>query len=83
MNMTVLNFLNGIFGEVPEGQQPWLLMLNEQIGRLDALVGDMRDLIHIELHRDLHLNREPVRFSALAEKWLGTMRSALIHWSSR
>jgi signal transduction histidine kinase len=77
MNMTVLNFLNGIFGEVPEGQQPWLLMLNEQIGRLDALVGDMRDLIHIELHRDLHLNREPVRFSALAGKWLGTMRSAL------
>lgn len=77
MNMTVLNFLSGIFGEVREDQQPWLLMLREQIGRLDALVGDMRDLIHMELHRDLHLNRETAPLAPIAKNCLEVMRSGL------
>ncbi|MBI5242254.1 MAG: HAMP domain-containing histidine kinase [Elusimicrobia bacterium] len=78
LNMTILNFLNGIFGEVREDQRPWLLMIFEQVGRLDALVGDLRDLIHIELHRDLHLNRERARLADLLQKSLGSMREGIV-----
>lgn len=55
MNMTVLNFLQGTFGRVAEGHRPWLALLGEEAARLRALVNDLRDLIHLEFHRDLRL----------------------------
>lgn len=77
MNMTALNFLNGVFGEVNPEQRPWLQMICEQIARLESLVGDLRDLIHLELHRDLRVALEPVHPGELAEKVLATMREGI------
>lgn len=56
VNMTVMNLLEGVFGELPASQRPWIEMTREQIGRLNALVGEIRDLVHMELHEELRLN---------------------------
>ncbi|MBI3564175.1 MAG: HAMP domain-containing histidine kinase [Elusimicrobia bacterium] len=53
VNMTVINLLSGVFGEVPPDQKRWLEMTRDQVGRLNALVGELRDLVHLELLRDL------------------------------
>lgn len=53
VNMTVINLLSGVFGEVPPDQERWLEMTRDQVGRLNALVGELRDLVHLELLRDL------------------------------
>ncbi|HAZ09371.1 MAG TPA: hypothetical protein DCZ01_12830 [Elusimicrobia bacterium] len=53
VNMTVLNFLSGVFGPVPDDQVKWVEMNRDQMARLSALVGELRDLIHLELKRDL------------------------------
>lgn len=60
MNMTVLNFLQGTFGSLSESHRPWLSLLGEEASRLRALVNDLRDLIHLEFHRDLRLRPSPV-----------------------
>jgi signal transduction histidine kinase len=77
LNMTILNFLEGLFGEVPEDQKPWLVLVREQIARLGALVGDLRDLIHEEFHRDLSLTRESVPLRPVVDKALEEMREAM------
>lgn len=53
VNMTVINLLSGVFGEVPADQRRWLEMTRDQVGRLNALIGELRDLVHLELLRDL------------------------------
>lgn len=60
VNMTILNLLSGVFGPVPADQQQWVEMMREQVGRLNGMVGELRDLIHMELHRDIHLHFEDV-----------------------
>ncbi len=56
VNMTVMNLLEGVFGELPATQRPWVEMTREQVGRLNALVGEIRDLVHMELHKEIRLN---------------------------
>ena len=58
VNMTIINLLAGVFGEVPAEQVKWIEMAREQVGRLTALVGEVRDLVHMELHRELRSNLE-------------------------
>lgn len=53
VNMTVINLLSGVFGELPAEQRKWVEMTQEQVWRLSALVGEIRDLVHLELRRDL------------------------------
>lgn len=53
VNMTVINLLSGVFGEIPEDQRKWIELTREQVARLNALIGEMRDLVHLEIHRDL------------------------------
>lgn len=60
VNMTILNLLSGVFGPVAADQTPWIEMMREQVGRLNAMVGELRDLIHMELHKDIHLHFEDV-----------------------
>lgn len=55
VNMTVLNLISGVFGELPPDQLPWLEMTREQVARLNALVGELRDLVHLHLRRDLRI----------------------------
>lgn len=56
VNMTVMNLLEGVFGDLPASHRPWIEMAREQVGRLSALVGEIRDLVHMELHKELRLN---------------------------
>src|SRR5579883_2266633 len=53
VNMTILNFTTGVFGEVPPEHKPWFDILREQAARLNAMVGELRDLIHLEIGHDL------------------------------
>ena len=64
-NMTVLNFTSGIFGELGRDQKDWMAMLREQVQRLNSLVGELRDFIHLEFQRDLHIELEPVDLRAV------------------
>jgi signal transduction histidine kinase len=74
VNMTVINLLSGVFGEVPPGQVKWLEMTRDQIGRMNALVGEIRDLVHMEMHRDLRLNVGAAEPAQIAEDALASMR---------
>ena len=58
VNMTVLNLLSEVFGELPAPLKPWVEMTREQVGRLNGLVGEIRDFVHIELHQDLRVGSE-------------------------
>jgi len=55
VNMTVLNLLSDVFGELPPALKPWVEMTREQVGRLNGLVGEVRDFVHMELHEDLRV----------------------------
>ncbi len=55
VNMTVLNLLSEVFGPLPAPLKPWIEMTREQVGRLNGLVGEIRDFVHMELHEDLRV----------------------------
>src|SRR3954470_4215992 len=55
VNMTVLNLLSEVFGELPAPLKPWVEMTREQVGRLNGLVGEVRDFVHMELHEDMRV----------------------------
>ncbi|MFA6093539.1 MAG: HAMP domain-containing sensor histidine kinase [Elusimicrobiota bacterium] len=77
LHMAAVNLQSGMFGPLPETQVQWIDLIREQAGRMAALVGDLRDLIHLEMHRDFHLNRERIHLQELVEKTLAGMRGAL------
>lgn len=60
VSMTALNFLSGIFGEIPPEQAKWLQMLRAQSSRMGSIVGELRDLIHHHMRRDLVIFVEEV-----------------------
>lgn len=68
VNMTVMNLLEGVFGELPEPHRPWMEMTREQVGRLNSLVGEIRDLVHMELHKEMRLNVAAARPRELVEE---------------
>lgn len=74
VNMTIINLLSGVFGDVPPGQLKWLEMTRDQIGRMNALVGEIRDLVHMEMHRDLRLNVGAAAPAQIVEDSLVAMR---------
>ena len=79
VNMTVINLLSGVFGEVPPEQVKWIEMMRDQVGRLNALVGEIRDLVHMELHRELRSELTAVDPRELIEEALVTMRRGFVH----
>lgn len=68
LKLTSAGFLQDLYGPISEQHRPWLAMMREQTARCEALVGDLRDFIHLELHKDfgLHLEATDVR-EVLAE----------------
>jgi signal transduction histidine kinase len=79
VNMTIINLLTGVFGEVPPDQVKWLEMTRDQVGRLNGLVGEMRDLVHMELHLDLRLDVETVPLAEIVEESLTSLRRGFAH----
>ncbi|MFH2201537.1 MAG: HAMP domain-containing sensor histidine kinase [Elusimicrobiota bacterium] len=79
LNMTVLNFVQGTFGPITKEHQPWMRMIHWEVMRLTSLVGDLRDLVHLDFHRDLTLHLEPLSLSELVDERCASMRSAMEH----
>ncbi|MFH1723152.1 MAG: HAMP domain-containing sensor histidine kinase [Elusimicrobiota bacterium] len=77
LNMTALNFLSGLFGEISQEQRPWIVLMREQVARLASMVGDLRDMIHLEFHRDLRLNPVETSVGDLIRESLAVMKEAL------
>jgi signal transduction histidine kinase len=79
VNMTIINLLSGVFGDVPAEQVKWIEMTRDQVGRLNALVGEIRDLVHMELHRELRSSLTAIDPKELIEEALVTMRRGFAH----
>lgn len=74
VNMTILNFSSGVFGQIPDDQMKWIELMREQVGRLNGMVGELRDLIHMELYRDLYLHGEDLSLKETVETTLRQFR---------
>lgn len=44
--------MTGAFGDLPPGQRSWMALMMDQIARLERLLGDFRDGVHLELLGD-------------------------------
>lgn len=70
VNMTVLNLLSDVFGELPTPLKPWVEMTREQVGRLNCLVGEVRDFVHMELHKDLRVSMAELSVAEILDEAL-------------
>lgn len=77
INMTVLNFLNGVFGPLADENLRWMEMLRTQTSRLGGMVGELRDIIHLELKKDLFLRVEPVSLPDAVEQVMESLRRGI------
>jgi signal transduction histidine kinase len=77
VNMTIINLLSGVFGEVPREQTPWMEMMREQVTRLNGMVGEMRDLIHMQIHGDLRLTIEDAEVAELMQEAAGNVKRGM------
>ena len=79
INMTVLNLLSGIFGPMPPDQTPWVEMMREQVGRLNGMVGELRDLVHLEFNRNAVLRAESASISEVVDTAVRAVKHGLAH----
>ncbi|MBI3553291.1 MAG: HAMP domain-containing histidine kinase [Elusimicrobia bacterium] len=79
VNMTILNLLSGVFGEVDPGQLQWLEMMREQLLRLTGMVGELRDFIHRQMQDDLMIHLEGMTVKDLVEGGLRAVRNGCLH----
>lgn len=77
INMTVLNFLNGVFGTLADENLRWMEMLRTQCSRLGGMVGEFRDIIHLELKEDLVLRNEPTSLPEAVEQVMENLRRGI------
>lgn len=75
VNMTVLNLLSGVFGELPPEPLKWVGMTRDQLGRMNALVGELRDLVHLELNQELRAVLRPEDPAGIVDDALVALRS--------
>jgi signal transduction histidine kinase len=79
VNMTVLNLLSGVFGELPETLKPWVEIEREQMGRLNGLVGEVRDFVHMELHGDLRVGSAESTVDEILDTALAVVSRGMEH----
>lgn len=77
VNMTLINLLSGVFGDIPEDQVRWIEMMREQVGRLNGMVGEMRDLIHMQIQGDLQLSPDEAEAAELVQEATGLVRRGM------
>lgn len=77
VNMTVLNLLSEVFGELPAPLKPWVEMTREQVGRLNGLVGEVRDFVHMELHQDLRVTTVDMTVPEILDEALVSIRRGM------
>lgn len=74
VNMTIMNLLGEIFGPVAPGQKQWIELMHEQMARLSGLVGELRDVIHIEYQKGLPIDMETMALGEALDKSLRLTR---------
>ncbi len=79
VGMAVVNLLSGIFGELSADQRKWLELTQNQLGRLNSLVGESRDFVHLELLRDLRPVLAPAAPAMIIDAALSCMRCGFEH----
>ncbi|PIR19759.1 MAG: hypothetical protein COV48_00150 [Elusimicrobia bacterium CG11_big_fil_rev_8_21_14_0_20_64_6] len=77
VNMTILNLLSDVFGELPAPLKPWIEMTREQVGRLNGLVGEVRDFVHMELHQDLRIEAVEMSVDEVLDEALVSIRRGM------
>lgn len=77
VNMTVLNLLSEVFGPLPPPLKPWIEMTREQVGRLNGLVGEVRDFVHMEMHEDLRVTRVELTVAEILDEALVSIRRGM------
>jgi signal transduction histidine kinase len=77
VNMTVLNLLSEVFGPLPAPLKPWVEMTREQVGRLNGLVGEVRDFVHMELHQDLRVSKSELAVPDILDEALVSIRRGM------
>jgi signal transduction histidine kinase len=78
-SLTLSNLLDGVFGELADPQAKWAATARDQIGRLGAVAGETRDLVHMELLGGLKPHVEPAPAAELIETALEGARGAYAH----
>jgi len=79
LNMTVINLLTGVFGDVPADQRRWLELTREQVARLNALIGELRDLVHLEIHDDLRPRAAATDAADVVDEAVAGLRGGFEH----
>jgi len=80
-NLTLVNLLDGVFGDLTETQAKWAGTARDQVGRLGAVAGEARDLIHMELLDGLRPHAEPAAAAEIVANALEGARGAYAHAS--
>jgi len=53
INMTLVNLLSGVFGEIAPEHHKWIEMSQDQVSRMSGLLSEARDFVHLEMGRDM------------------------------
>jgi len=77
LHMTILNFIQGVFGPPPKEHEPWLQLLKEQSSRLNFLMGGFQDFVHMEFRKDFWLHVESLDLAVLVRETVDGMKGSL------
>lgn len=83
IQLTLRNFLSGVFGPVPEAQRPWYQMMTDQLDAAALLIADLNDLFHLEFGGRMRLEKEEVLPSDLARDAAERLRQQAERWGLR
>lgn len=75
VNMMILNFRSGVFGELQESQKEWMELMREQTGRLNGMMGELRDLVGLELDGEFDVSCEEMELPPAIETALLSIRT--------
>jgi len=79
INMTLVNLLSGVFGEITPEHHQWIEMSQDQVARMASLLAEARDFVHLELGRDMRAVIAPAEASEILESALAAHRRAFAH----
>lgn len=77
LNMTVLNFFNGVFGPIAQDHKSWMIIIKEQSNWLNVMIGDLRDVVHLRFHNDFKLFLEPIDLLEMVKDSLSNMQGSI------
>ncbi len=78
-NLALVNLIDGLFGDLTPTQAKWVGTARDQLARMSAVAGEMRDAVHLELLQKLETHAEPASAAELVETALASVRGAFEH----